>query len=626
VEAVLATPAVEDEVPGYQPDLSRLRRMFDDARNSNSEARRESETDRDYYDGHQLTAGERAKLRQRKQPEIIINRVRPGIAGVIGMVEQSKTDPRAFARNPAGERSATVASETLRYVADTSHFDQTKMEALENYLVEGTCAVLIEGAPDADVTVTQIRWEEFFADPRSRRNDFSDARYLGAAKWMYADDLAAIYPEFNDDITDFLREGSMGSLNGLIGGDGFEDRPENVTPWISRQQRRLMVVEMYFREGGEWMRAVFYAGQALEAGPSPYTDEDGKPTCPIVAESCFVDRQNRRYGMVRDMRGPQDEINMRRSRLLHLANSRQLQPIDGNTNPTDADEARRQAAMPDGVVPLGYQIVPTQDMTAGNVNLLQEAKGEIERMGPNPAILGRQGSDASGRAVLARQQAGMVELARVLGRHADWELRCYKQMWARAKQFWTAPKWIRITDDIGTPQYVQINDPTPQPGPNGEPGAPVVDFQTGQPVPQQNHIAKMDVDIIVDTVQDTATIAQEQFTEIVRLISSVPGMAQLFPPEVILKASSLTNKKELIDDLMKAKQEQAQQAAQQQQIQQAGVQADLMKTHSEVAKNEATARFTEARAIQTAAGAHMSIDQHLSPPPGPTGDVGPQYP
>jgi hypothetical protein len=32
-----------------------------------------------------------------------------------------------------------------------------------------------------------VRWEEFFHDPRSRRKDFKDARFLGIAKWMFRD-------------------------------------------------------------------------------------------------------------------------------------------------------------------------------------------------------------------------------------------------------------------------------------------------------------------------------------------------------------------------------------------------------------------------------------------------------
>jgi hypothetical protein len=88
-------------------------------------------------------------------------------------------------------------------------------------------------------------------------------------------------------------------------------------------------------------------------------------------------------------------------------------------------------------------------MAAGQANLLVEAKAEIERMGPNPAILGRQGESSSGRAQLVRQQAGLTEQAVIYGGIEEWELRLYRQMWNRCRQYWTAPQYVRITDDEG---------------------------------------------------------------------------------------------------------------------------------------------------------------------------------
>jgi hypothetical protein len=616
----------DEEATGYAPDLSRLRRMFDDARNGMQDARRDSEKSRDYYDSDQLTPDERRKLRDRGQPDIVINRIRPGVDGVLGVVEQGKSSPRGLARNPAGEESADVASQTLRYIADTTHFDQTRMDCLENYLIEGTCAVIVEAGPD-DVTVTQIRWEEYACDPRARRPDAKDARYHCIAKWMYLDDLQAIYPEAVSGANEFL---TNGLTTGMFSDESWDDRPDNLTPWIDTKAKRIMVVESYYQEAGNWLRCVFYAGGVLEAQESPYTDDNGRPCCPIEVASYGVDRKNRRYGMVKSMRDIQDEVNARRQRALFLSVARQIQPIDGNTQVIDVDLARKEAANPAGVFPLGYQVVPNSDQSAAALTLLQEAKSELERMSVNPALVGRAAGDASGRAVLARQQAGMTELARPLGRFDNFVERVYKQMWARAKQFWTAPKWIRVTNDIGATQHVLVNDPRPPEakGPDGQPlqSAPVVDMQ-GQPVPQQNHLAKMDVDIVLETVPDTATIAAEQFSELLRLIGTNPMWMQALTLPDIIEMSSLPKKREIIDKIterqQQAAQQQAQAQAQQQEMARAAFDTERTKTFSEIAKNEATAKLTTAKAIETAAHVHMGVDQHLNPPPGPTGDNGP---
>src|SRR6185503_12074061 len=103
--------------------------------------------------------------------------------------------------------------------------------------------------------------------------------------------------------------------------------------------------------------------------------------------------------------------------------------------------------------------VPTADMANGQAQLLAEAKSEIERLGPNPASLGRDFPDASGRALQARTQAGLIELGPLYAGLEDWELRIYRQCWARVKQYWTAPQYIRVTDDEDAPQFVGLNVP-----------------------------------------------------------------------------------------------------------------------------------------------------------------------
>jgi hypothetical protein len=158
-------------------------------------------------------------------------------------------------------------------------------------------------------------------------------------------------------------------------------------------------------------------------------------------------------------------------------------------------------------------------MTQANMLRNQEAKGEIERMGPTPAVLGRQESAGqSGRARLVSQQAGLTELARPLARLSNWELRVYRQIWMRAKQFKTDPWFIRVTNDVRAPEFLTVNEPVmgmvmqPVAGPmvslslNPETGQPCRTALRSMGVVSMNHrLAELDVDIILDTVADTAT-------------------------------------------------------------------------------------------------------------------------
>ena len=172
---------------------------------------------------------------------------------------------------------------------------------------------------------------------------------------------------------------------------------------------------MYHEERG-WKRCMFYGGGVLESGDSPYLDDKKRPCNPIEAISCYVDRDNNRYGIVRDMRGPQDSINKRESKLLHRLSSNLVQETEvGSMLGADAELIRKEAARPDGVLPSGVQIVSQADKVSGEFQLLANAKDMIQRFGQNPAVVGRQEVGASGRAQLIRQQAGMTEFAIVFG-------------------------------------------------------------------------------------------------------------------------------------------------------------------------------------------------------------------
>lgn len=603
------------------------RKMFDDYRNTSEGNRRETLIDIDYYDGKQLTINEKQVLSKRGQPDIVINRVRTAINGTLGVIIQSKVDPRCYPRTPADEDSSDVATDVLRYATLRNRFNRTKAMCFKDLLIPGTGGVLVGVKANKDVDICQIRHEELFWDPRSRREDFKDALYMGIAKWMYTTQVKKMYPE---TFTENMRFSAVEGIGGMVD-ESFEDRPRNQGAWLDAKNQRVMVVEVYHQYDGVWQKCVFWGGGIMEEGESPYLDDEGHPCNPMELMTAYVDRDNNRYGIVRDMRDIQDEINKRRSKLLHLVNSHQIQARDPSAIEVNADEARKEAARPDGVIPYGWEVVRTTDMSAGQMQLLAEAKNEMERLGPNPAVLGRQGSDTSGRALLARQQAGLIELAIHLDTLDDWELRVYHQVWWRAQQYWDEAKWIRVTDDDQDPRFVQINAPRQQPvmDENGAPqkhpdmddsgqphpmaGKPMVagpaqyypehqenpdhnpeDPESPQTVPHpqagesvfgyDNKIAETDIDIIIDTTPQTANIMQEILQDLIKLVSASPAYAAQVPFELFLELSPVPRKRQLIDKLRKYQQEQQQAQSQQQQMQQGAamekLKAEIQEMHA----------------------------------------------
>lgn len=610
-EEDLALEAERDRLRNFDP--APLKKMVDEYRDGTSISREVGEKGRRYYDGDQLDESMTRALRRSRQPRVIRNEIKPAINGLLGVIQQAKVDPKAYPRNPQDEDQADVATKALRYVADKNKFHKVKVDTAETHLIEGISAAIVTAGEDGDPLIIQIKQDEWIYDPRARMADFSDASYMGIGKWMYEQDVLEMYPHFEDEIRTAYNSVGWGSSLGL----DVQDKPGDVsTNWVDGPRRRLFVVELYYRDE-VWQRAVFFNGGVLEHGESPYHDDNGLPRCPIVMGSCFIDTDNQRYGMTRSMILPQDELNAYTSRALHLANSRQIQIADPSNPPdVDASVARKEAARPDGAIPAGWAVVPTQDLLQSIMMMAENARQALIRQAPTPAVLAdSQSSSASGRAKMVQQQAGMTETARAFGRFEDWERGVYESAWLVLKQFKTEPWWLRITGDEGKQSFEGINQPADA---NGNPLDPqvvqVMQAQGIRPPQIVNDLARMSIDIEVETIPDTANLQAEQFEALTPML---PVLAQAIGPEPAFKVglalSSVPDKqyiREIIDGARGQDDPQAQQMAQmQQQMQQMAQQMEMMMAQAKVREANANAALKEAQANETQADTVLKAAQ-----------------
>lgn len=626
-----ASPEADTGTPErkFKKTLDHWKRRYSDFQSTKQDNRKDQENNYRYYDGQSLTKEERDALKERGQPDIVINRFRVAINGILGVVSHSRSDPRALGRTIADADASDVATDCLRYVTQRNRFKFEKVHCLKDNLLGGVCAMLVGVTDDDDIDLVPIRWEEFFYDPRSRRPDLKDARYMGIAKWMYADEVKDL-DESEAHSTAVDNAFDQGGISGRTGNgtdDTFDDRPIDQS-WIDSNNKRLMVVEVYEKIKGKWWRCVYWDGGIIEEGESPYLDDKGRPCNPIEAQSCYVNIDNDRIGYATDLRDLQDEITKRRSKALWEISSNQIEAADPSAIEVSADEARKEAARPDGVIPYGWKKVAGTDKSAGNMALLNEAKNEMERFSPNPAMLGRQGADTSGRAMLARQQAGLIELAVVLDQFEDWELRIYKQIWYRCKQFWTEPMWIRVTEDSEDPRYIGLNQPITEVPQLDEAGQPVLNPQTGEPVMRavteeeqnalgyNNLVAEMDVDIMIDTAPETATIMAEQLTELRNMVASNPNYANEVPFEIFLEMTNMPRKREFIKKIQAHREAMqkaaAEKEAKQEAIMMEQVRAEVQEILSKAGLNTAQAEAALAQARQGELRTAVQADKTLA--------------
>jgi hypothetical protein len=411
--------------------------------------------------------------------------------------------------------------------------------------------------------------------------------------WMDIDEAIEMLPQAAPMIEALAGAGGYGAAGSVAGLPQDWEKEKN---WVDSQRRRIYIIEIHYKHNGEWMYD--YICGALSLLPaeqkdrvSPYLDEDNKTQHPYAPWSPYVDERADRYGIIRDMMSPQDEINKRRSKMLHQLSVRQTRGEVGAV--PDVDEMKRQIARPDGHVVTNpgktFEILNQDDQIAGQAQLLAESKAELDNMGPNPALQASGPGitqQSSGRAILAQQNSGMTELSPIFERGRKWKLKTFKRDWNLVRQFYTGERYIRITDDNNAPVFIGLNQVVQHP-------------MTGQ-VAIQNDIPRIDVDLILEEGPDVITMQEELLND---LASLGPGVV---PPEILIQLSNIPKKDQLLSMLQQAKQpppmlvQMQQRLAALEMLQKA---ATVDKTVSDTEKNRALAAQAFAQARSTAAEA-----------------------
>lgn len=567
--------------------LTLVIQQFEEYADETRTARQDARKCRDYKDGKQWTDEDRATLKKRKQPCITDNKIQDKCDTLFGIEKQMRTDPKAFPRNPGDDGSAEAATDALRYIADQSSYKQKcRKTAFDNLIVEGLCAgqVVVEKRKGtyAKVCIEHIRWDRVYYDIHSLNEDFSDKTYCGYFTWMDYEQAKAEFKGREEQLdSSFTFESNAGA------DEDHDDKPRYTQ--TVRQRKRIQVFKHYWLKGKKWYEGIWCRGGWLEtAKPATYKDDHGDPTCCIEIQALYrAGSDGAPYGKVPRYLDLQDEHNKRRSKMLHLLNAKRITVRKGEVE--DVAKLRSEIHKPDGVVEVTGDIdqIRVEDNIAeaeGQWRLLQQTDQSLSVVGPNAAIEGTSGN-LSGVAKARDQQAGQLSISPEFEALDSWEVRIYRQAWGRVRQYWTAPMWIRVTDDPEKIKFVGLNQPVTageqlaeelkkDPMPDEQKAAilqeiaqdptaqlPAMDPKTGKPV-KKNEVGAIDVDIIIDRGQDVVTVQQEEFGLLAEIAKGRPEI----PFDVLVEMSQLraTTKKKVLDRMKGTDDPAAQQMAQMQ--------------------------------------------------------------
>jgi hypothetical protein len=603
--------------------------------------RREADRAADFYDGNQLSPDDVEALKDRGQPPLITNIIKPTIDTVLGIEAKSRSDWRVRPEDDeeCDDDLAEALSVKLKHAEIESRADRAISDAYGGQIKAGLGWVEVANENDPFKCPYRVRYvhrREIFWDWRGEQPDLSDARYLIRRRWLELEHAIALMPQYASLFR--MTTGGWAGFDPLLEQDSRlvqsweieRDTRIAAVDWRDIQRMRICLYEIWYRK---WVRGYIMTlpngtklevdfdnprhQEAIVAGiakvkqatfqkvrlawytgphflydvPSPYQHKHF-PYVPFFGHR--EDLTNVPYGLIRSMISPQQEINARKSKMLWSLNSRRV--IVDSDAVIDHGRTMQEVARPDAYVILNanrkpnstFRVEPGADLATQQFQVMQEAKQEIsEASGIHKSMQGQTSGATSGLAINSLVEQGLNTLAEINDNFRYSRRLVGEMLFELVKQnLMQTP--VKVTIGEGKQKkIIVLNQPAQDP-------------QTGQIV-TINDVAKVKAKVVLDDVPSTPTYRMQQLQMLTEITKSLPPQLQGYVIDFVVEATDMPKRHDLADRLRTAvgiQDPEQQAAAAQQQAQIAQMQMQMAQ-----AEQEAKIKETLARAEKTMAEA-----------------------
>ncbi|HUT09326.1 MAG TPA: hypothetical protein VMY42_02425 [Thermoguttaceae bacterium] len=258
------------------------------------------------------------------------------------------------------------------------------------------------------------------------------------------------------------------------------------------------------------------------------------------------------FGIVDNLIGPQEEINKRRSQVLHHANQTANSGwiVGSDSNEEAMANLEQFGSRPDQIFvesQFGGKLERIQPnaMDAANFNLAERAGKDVEEVsGINTDLLGSRGANESGKARMVRQEAGLTVSETLFDNYDRAQAAFGDVLWdvIRHAKVYSSEEIQAVVTEGSLKSFVRTD---PQTGEQTLDMSPMESMSTGR------------YGVRVARGANSPTMRMAMFEQVLEAVKAgVP-----IPPEMILEMSDLPNKEEIIEAIKAQQQAMQQQAA-----------------------------------------------------------------
>lgn len=524
------------------------------------------------------------------------NRIRRIINMISGYQRQHRKSTVATPVESSDEQTADQFTKLLYHANSTGHVLDVVSEAFEGALTTGMNMMSVwmdyrKDPVNGDMCFDNLSYNAYLIDPYFKKMDLSDCNNIWTRKYLSRDQIVTLLPGRENEITGMRgwstnRDGKFQYMPEAYN-YGMQDLMIYDEFWYLGTRKQRLLVDVGSGETFEWQGndddlreflglypeiitiqneiqttklAIVVQGKVMYNGPNPL-GIDRYPFIPVWAyyEPQIPDFPWRVQGVVRGLRDAQYLYNRRRIIELDILESQITSGFiyreNALVNPKDVflQGQGRGLAIKDSDKPLAdsVQKIDPPQVPPSMIQLSELLGKEISEVsGVNEELLGSAQDDKAGILGMLRQGAGLTTL-QVLFDNLD---RAQKMLGDVQLQLiqknWTPGKIKRILNEEPTPQFYNR--------------------------------AFGKYDTVIEEGLNTSTQRQMQFAQLLQMRElGVP-----VPTDLLIKSSTLQNKKELTDAIGQQEQQQQQMAMQQQQVQMEVLKAQIEDLKAKAMANE----------------------------------------
>ena len=569
--------------------LNKISEWWAQARQALADCRYEMAIDEEHYDGHQWSDEDRRELIDRGQIPSQRNLIKTAVDWIYGASVKMRTDFNVLPRHKDQIRSAEVKKDLLKYVQDVNKAEFSRSYALKDAIKVGVGWLedSIRNDPDEELLMSEYEsGRNMWWDHLALKRDVQDGRYIFRSKWVDLDIGIAMFPDRANQIKAAAIASNLYgtdddefywlNMHRIHDGHTYRQTLFDDIFNVNNRRERVRLIECWYREPanvqilhgfprhqGEVFNAqdpfhqrllnegyatavdatkmmvrcaIFVPDFMLQDIPSPYR-HNRFPFTPIW---CYRrGRDNTPYGVPRNLRSPQEDLNKRLSKAIFILSTNQV--IADNNAVDDWDELAEEVARPDGQIKIKpgtvrFEIRNNTALVEEQVSLMHDDAKYIQDVsGVTDENMGRETNAASGLAIQSRQGQGAITTVEIFDNYRyAFQVQGEKQL-SLIEQFYDEPKMVRITGNKGDVDFMLINE----------------EYQNEQGETEINDITASQADFKVDEQQWHASAREALFTKMSEMMQNLPGDVQLHLLDLVIELSDVPGVDEFVARIRK---------------------------------------------------------------------------